>query len=208
VPDELDHIHRFEAGSDATTLLLLHGTGGDENDLIPLGRMLHPTASLLSPRGKVLEGGMPRFFRRLGMGVFDVEDLKARAADLLAFVDDAAALYGFARDKVVAVGYSNGANIAAGMLLGADRPFAGAALLHAMTPFEVDAPPDLSGVKVLLTGGRRYQMMPAISTEHLGDLLRSAGADLSLHWEPGGHELTQTEVDVVKGWTEKLALTR
>lgn len=205
MPDELDHIHRFEPGSDATTLLLLHGTGGDEHDLVGLGRLLHPTANLLSPRGNVLEAGMPRFFRRLRMGVFDVEDLKARAGDLLGFVDDAARLYGFARDKVVVVGYSNGANIAAGMLLSTDHPFAGAALLHAMTPFEVDSPPDLAGVHVLLTGGRRDQMIPAASTEQLGDVLRSAGADVSVHWEPGGHELTQTEVDVVTGWIEKLA---
>ncbi len=205
MPNELDHIHRFEPGSDATTLLLLHGTGGDEHDLIPLGRMLHPTATLLSPRGKVLEGGMPRFFRRLGMGVFDVDDLKARARDLLAFVDDAASVYGFARDNVVVVGYSNGANIAAGMLLSTDRPFAGAALLHAMTPFEIDSAPDLSGVQVLLTGGRRDPMIPAASTEHLSDLLRAAGADVSLHWESGGHELTPAEADVVKGWIEKLA---
>lgn len=205
MPNELDHIHRFEPGSDATTLLLLHGTGGDEHDLIPLGRLIHPTASLLSPRGKVLEGGMPRFFRRLGMGVFDVEDLKARAGELLGFVDDAADVYDFARDKVVAIGFSNGANIAAGMLLSADRPFAGAVLLHAMPPYEVDSTPDLSGIPVLLTGGRRDQMIPASSTEQLGDVLRSAGADVSLHWEPGGHELTHAEVDVATGWMEKLA---
>lgn len=205
MPADLNHIHRFEAGSDPTTLLLLHGTGGDEHDLIPLGRMLHPTASLLSPRGRVLEGGMPRFFRRLGMGIFDVDDLKARATDLLRFVDDAAALYGFDRADVVMVGYSNGANIGAGMMLQSDRPVAGAALLHAMSPYETDSPPDLSGVRVLLTGGRRDQMIPAASTEHLSDQLTSAGADVSLHWEPGGHELTQAEVDVARGWLEKIA---
>ena len=205
VPEELSHVHLFEPGSDSMTLLLLHGTGGDEHDLLPLGRMLYRSANLLSPRGKVLEAGMPRFFRRLSMGVFDVEDLKARAADLLAFVDDAARAYGFDRDRVVVVGYSNGANIAAGMLLSADRPFAWAALLHAMTPFEPDAPPDLAGIRVLVTGGRRDQMIPAASTEHLSELLTSSGADVSLHWEPGGNELTQAEVDAVKEWIRKLA---
>ena len=205
MPNDLNHIHLFEAGSDATTLFLLHGTGGDEHDLLPLGRMLHPNANLLSPRGKVLEAGMPRFFRRLSMGVFDVEDLKVRATDLLAFVDDAAGVHSFDRDRVIVVGYSNGANIAAGMLLSADRPFAGAALLHAMTPFEPGPQPDLSGIRVLLTGGRRDQMIPPASTEHLSELLTSSGADVSLHWEPGGHELTQAEVDVVKEWIRKVA---
>lgn len=205
MPNELNHIHLFEPGSDAVTLLLLHGTGGDEHDLLPLGRMLHADANLLSPRGNVLESGMPRFFRRLSMGIFDVEDLKARAADLLGFVDDAAHAYSFDRDRVVVIGYSNGANIAAGMLLSVDRPFAGAALLHAMTPFEPDPLPDLVGVRVLVTGGRRDQMIPAASTEHLSDLLTSSGADVSLHWEPGGHELTQAEVDVGKEWIRKLA---
>ena len=205
MPDEPNHIHLFEPGSDAVTLLLLHGTGGDEHDLLPLGRMLYPDANLLSPRGKVLEAGMPRFFRRLSMGVFDVEDLKARATDLLAFVDDAAPFYGFDRNRVVVVGYSNGANIAAGMLLSVDRPFAGAALLHAMTPFEPDPLPDLSGVHVLLTGGRRDQMIPAASTEHLSQQLTSAGADVSLHWEPGGHELMPAEVDAAKEWIRKVA---
>lgn len=203
--EDLDHIHRFEAGSDPTTLLLLHGTGGDEHDLVPLGRMVHPTASLLSPRGKVLEGGMPRFFRRLAMGVFDVEDLKARAAELLTFVDMAATTYGFDRSKVIALGYSNGANIAAGMLLSADRPFAGAALLHAMVPFESEDLPDLSSLEVLLTGGRRDQMISPASTERLSEMLMAAGAEVSLHWESGGHELTRAEVEVVKGWLEKLS---
>ena len=201
----LNHIHVFEAGSEAMTLLLLHGTGGDEHDLLPLGRTLCPNANLLSPRGKVLEAGMPRFFRRLSMGVFDVEDLKTRATDLMTFVDEGARVYGFDRDRVVVVGYSNGANIAAGMLLSVDRPFLGAALLHAMTPFEPDPLPDLSGVRVLLTGGRRDQMIPAASTEHLSELLTSSGADVSLHWEPGGHELTPAEVGAVKEWIGKIA---
>ena len=139
------------------------------------------------------------------MGVFDVDDLKARATDVLTFVDDAAPFYGFDRGRVIVVGYSNGANIAAGMLLSVGRPFAGAALLHAMTPFEPDLLPDLSGVRVLLTGGRRDQMIPAASTEHLSELLTSSGADVSLHWEPGGHEPTPAEVDAVKEWIRKLA---
>src|SRR5215475_3170856 len=112
-----DFIHEFVPGNSSRTLLLLHGTGGNERDLIPLGRELDPTAALLSPRGKVLENGMPRFFRRLAEGVFDLEDLKYRANELADFVTVAAEHYGFARDNLIAVGYSNGANIAAAMLL-------------------------------------------------------------------------------------------
>src|SRR5688572_23536277 len=114
---DLGFIHRFEPGNTDMTILALHGTGGDENDLLPLVKMLAPGVNILSPRGQVLEGGMPRFFRRLAMGVFDVEDLKRRSLELIRFLDDASTSYGFARDKVVAVGYSNGANIAGAVLL-------------------------------------------------------------------------------------------
>src|SRR5438874_10819679 len=112
-----DFIHEFVPGTSNRILLLLHGTGGNERDLIPLGRQVDATASLLSPRGKVLENGMPRFFRRLAEGVFDLKDLKIRTTELADFVAAAAQHYGFSSDKVVAVGYSNGANIAASVLL-------------------------------------------------------------------------------------------
>lgn len=198
--DDLGFVHRFERGSSDITVLALHGTGGDENDLLPLVQLLHPTANVLSPRGKVLEGGMPRFFRRLAMGVFDVEDLKLRAGELTRFVDDASAAYGFVRDRVVAVGYSNGANIAGAILLLDPGALAGAVLLHAMKPFDPDGAPDLTGKPVFLSGGRSDPMIPASETEALERLLNLAGADVTMHWTPGGHELIQTEVDAARGW--------
>jgi predicted esterase len=200
---DLNHVHRFEPGTEALTVLALHGTGGDENDLLPLVKMLRPDANVLSPRGNVLESGMPRFFKRLAMGVFDVEDLRARSLELVRFVDDAAAQYGFARDLVVAVGYSNGANIAGSVLLMEPDAFAGAALFHAMKPFDPSSPPDLSGKPVFLTGGRNDQMIPADQTAALEQLLMSAGADVTMHWSPGGHELTHAEVEAARTWMEK-----
>lgn len=198
--DDLGFVHRFERGSSDVTVLALHGTGGDENDLLPLVQLLHPTANVLSPRGKVLEGGMPRFFRRLAMGVFDVEDLKLRAGELVRFVGEASAAYGFVRDQVVAVGYSNGANIAGAIMLLDPAALAGAVLLHAMKPFDPDGSPDLTDKPVFLSGGRNDPMIPAPETEALERLLSSAGADVTMHWTPGGHELIQTEVDAARGW--------
>lgn len=197
---DLGFIHRYEAGTSDVTVLALHGTGGDENDLLPLVRLLHPTANVLSPRGKVLEGGMPRFFRRLAMGVFDVEDLKFRADELMGLVKEASAAYGFATERVVALGYSNGANIAGAIMLMQPSALAGAVLLHAMKPFDPDGSPDLSGKPVFLSGGRNDPMIPAPETEALERLLSSAGADVTMHWTPGGHELIQTEVDSAHGW--------
>lgn len=197
---DLGFVHRFEQGASEVTVLALHGTGGDENDLLPLVRLLHPSASVLSPRGKVLEGGMPRFFRRLAMGVFDVEDLRSRAEELVGFVDGASAVYGFARDKVVAVGYSNGANIAGAILLMDPAALAGAALFHAMKPFEPNGTPDLSGIPVFISGGRNDPMIPAPETEGLQQILTSAGANVTMYWSPGGHELIQPEVDAARRW--------
>ena len=194
--------HRFIPGDSDRTLLLLHGTGGDENDLLPLGKQLAPDANLLSPRGKVLEGGMPRFFRRLAMGVFDEDDLKFRAHELVDFVDLAAKEYGFDRDNVTALGYSNGANIAAAVLLLRPGALRAAGLLHAMVPFEPDELPDLNGTSVLLTGGRRDAMIPAPQTERLAQLLTEAGADLTLAWQPGGHELTPAELTTAQTWLQ------
>ena len=197
---DLGFVHRYEAGDSGTTLLLLHGTGGDESDLLPLGRALAPDASLLSPRGQVLENGMPRFFRRLGMGVFDVEDLKRRTADLARFVEVAATHYGFDLAGTIAVGYSNGANIAASLLLSEPRLVRAAALLHAMVPFRPDGPTDLAGTSVVVTGGTRDPMIPRDQTEELVEILTSAGADVRLELSPGGHELTAAEVETVRDW--------
>ena len=200
--DDLGFVHRYvPAGRlGLPTLLMLHGTGGDENDLLPLGRMLLPGAAMLSPRGKVLEQGMPRFFRRLAEGVFDLEDLRQRALELADFVQGAAESYGFDARNVIAVGYSNGANIAAAMLLLRPGVLAGAALLHAMVPLEPEGRPDLSGTSVFLSGGRMDPLVPAAETDRLAALLRDLGADVTQHWEPGGHALGRAEVEAAARW--------
>ena len=194
--------HRFvpAEGPNAPTLLLLHGTGGDENDLLPLGRMLDEQAALLSPRGKVLENGMPRFFRRLAMGVFDQEDLVNRTHELAEFVTASASEYGFDPGRVFAVGFSNGANIAASLLLLHPDLLAGAVLLRAMAPFEPEMPPDLSGTPVYLAAGRSDQMVPPESTERLAELLKAAGAEVTLDWQPGGHGIGRTEIEAARSW--------
>ena len=191
-----------------TTLLLLHGTGGDEHDLLPLGEAILPGAGLLSPRGKVLERGAPRFFRRLAEGVFDQEDLARRTAELAAFVADAAAAYGLARDGIIAVGFSNGANIAASMLLRRPGVLRGAVLLSPMVPFEPDALPDLGGTGVFIGAGRADPIAPPAQAEQLAALLRRAGAEVTLHWQPGGHALTAGEVSAAQQWVMQRTTTR
>src|SRR6266702_2900982 len=169
-----DFIHEFVPGSSNRTLLLLHGTGGNERDLIPLGRELDSRAALLSPRGKVLENGMPRFFRRLAEGVFDLEDLKKRTNELADFVAAAGQRYGFAADNVVAVGYSNGANIAASMLLLRPEILHAAILFRAMVPLVPDNLPDLSSVRVWIGAGNQDPIVPTSEAHRLVELLRSA----------------------------------
>ena len=200
-------VHRYvrpdrgdQTGAGATTLLLLHGTGGDEKILLPLGDALLPGAGMLSPRGQVLERGAPRFFRRLAEGVFDQEDLAHRTDELAAFIDGAAATYGFARDSVVAVGFSNGANIAASLLLRRPGALRAAVLLSPMTPFEPDVLPDLAGRAVFIGAGRADPVVPVAQVERLAELLSQAGAEVSVHWEPGGHEITQNEIDAARQW--------
>src|SRR5262245_35308106 len=166
-----DFIHEFVPGTSNRTLLLLHGTGGNERDLIPLGRELDPNAALLSPRGKVLENGMPRFFRRLAEGVFDLEDLKFRTNELADFVTTAAKHYGFALDKLVAVGYSNGANIAASMLLLRLEIMNAAILFRAIVPLIPAALPDLSSTHVWIGEGDQDPIVPASEAKNLVDLL-------------------------------------
>jgi predicted esterase len=183
-----------------TTLLLLHGTGGTEHDLVPIGEQLLPGAAMLSPRGKVLEQGMPRFFRRLAMGVFDVPDLIARSQELAEFVGEAARTYGFDASRVMAVGFSNGANIAASVMLLHPRTLLGGVLFRAMVPLEPGEPPSLTGRSVFLGAGRFDTMVPAANTEQLAEMLRSAGADVTLHWENEGHSLVPSEVDAARRW--------
>ncbi|HEX2344440.1 MAG TPA: alpha/beta hydrolase [Vicinamibacterales bacterium] len=204
----LSFIHRYEppARPGLPTLLLLHGTGGDENDLLPLGRNLMPDAGMLSPRGKILEQGMPRFFRRLAEGVFDVEDLKRRTAELADFIAEAADHYGFDARRVVAVGFSNGANIAASLLLSRPGVLAAAVLFRAMVPFVPDAPPPPSGASVLLSNGSADPFVPAAEIERLASLLRAAGADVTVEMQPAGHHLTQRDVTRARDWLASLKL--
>ncbi|BDI31023.1 hydrolase [Capsulimonas corticalis] len=201
----LDFKHRYLAGAaGAPTLLLLHGTGGDENDLLGLGQTLLPGAGLLSPRGKVMEGASPRFFRRLAAGVFDLEDLRLRTDELAEFITSGAGQYGFDPARVIAVGYSNGANIAASLLLRHPGALSAAVLLHAMTPFVPETPPALDGTPVLITAGRVDPMVPAANVEQLARILNDSGADVSLRWSPGGHGLTEAEVDAATQWLAAL----
>ncbi len=208
---DLDFVHRYVPATEpgAPTLLLLHGTGGDENDLLPLGRMLEVRAALLSPRGKVLEHGMPRFFRRLAEGVFDHEDLVNRTHELADFAEQAVNEYGLDSARLYAVGFSNGANIAASLLLLHPRLLAGAVLLRAMVPFEPETMPDLSGTPVYLAAGRSDQMVLPENTERLAQLLRGAGAEVTLDWQPGGHSIGRAEVESSRDWfVEALSSTR
>lgn len=183
--NELGFVHRFipaQSADQHSTLLLLHGTGGDENDLLDLGRILAPGAAMLSPRGNVLESGLPRFFRRFAEGVFDVEDLIARTHELAAFIQKAAETYHFDPQKVIAVGYSNGANIATSTLLLHPDTLADAVLFRPMVPLEPDDKPDLSSKQIFISAGRYDAIMPSIETERLVNLLQTAGANVTLRW--------------------------
>ena len=199
-----DFIHEFVPGISNRTLLLLHGTGGNERDLIPLGRELDSTAALLSPRGKVLENGMPRFFRRLAEGVFDVEDLKQRTNELADFVAAAVRQYRLAADRVVAVGYSNGANIATSMLLLQTEILRAAILFRAMVPLAPDNLPDLSSVRVWIGAGDQDPIIPASETQRLATLFRRGGADVTIRFAHATHGLTNDEVKMARLWLEEL----
>jgi phospholipase/carboxylesterase len=196
----LDFQHTFVPGSSGRTLLLLHGTGGDENDLIPIGRTLDPSANLLSPRGKVLENGMPRFFRRLADGIFDEEDLIHRTHELAGFVEQASLKYGFDRHNLCAVGYSNGANIAGSLLLLRPEILAGAILLRPMVPIVPESLPDLTGVPVLVVSGRYDPIVPADEGQQLVELLTKAGAKVTVSLENAGHGLTQESLEIAGEW--------
>jgi len=193
-----------EREGSGVTLLLLHGTGGNQDDLIPLGQQLLPGAAILSPRGKVSEHGAPRFFRRLAEGVFDHEDLLFRTHELADFVDQAADQYAFDRQKLVAVGYSNGANIAASLMLLHPGLLRAAVLLRAMVPFEPEQTPDLSGMPVFLAAGRRDTMIAPDNTERLAAILGEAGADLDLRWKNVGHPLTYEELEEARDWLSRV----
>jgi phospholipase/carboxylesterase len=201
---DLGFIHRFIPATLAgkPPLLLLHGTGGDENDLLALAAQLSPGAALLSPRGKVTENGMPRFFRRLAEGVFDQADLKARTIELAEFIAAARKAYGLAAP--IAVGFSNGANIAASLLLTQPDVLHSAVLLRAMLPFEPQPLPDLAGKPVLLLSGSDDPIIPAASRERLAAVLQAAGAELIYKALPTGHNLTQNDLIIAAHWLEHL----
>jgi predicted esterase len=197
-----DLIHRFipPASADGATILALHGTGGNEDDLVPLAGALAPGAGILSPRGAVLEQGMPRFFRRLAEGVFDLDDLHARTADLAAFVERSAQRYHLDPSRIYAVGYSNGANIAASLLLSRPDVLAGAVLFRAMVPFEPQETLPLDGRPILLSAGREDRLVPQALTTRLAELLQAAGADVTVSWQPGGHHLLSKELEEAAQW--------
>ena len=196
----LAYIHRFEPGVDPSLppVLLLHGTGGDENDLLPLGREIAPGAALLSPRGNVLEGDMPRFFKRYREGLFDEDDVRRRASELSHFVAEACHAYSLARP--VALGYSNGANIAAAVLLMRPETLAGAILLRATTPLAEPPRPDLSGIPVLILSGMNDPVIPRSGAEKLKLALAAAGARVERVELPAGHGLTQADVARAKAF--------
>ncbi len=197
---QLDFLHEFVHGNSDRTLLLLHGTGGNERDLIPLGREIDPTASLLSPRGKILENGMPRFFRRLAEGVFDLEDLKMRTNELADFVAAAVRHYKLDADNLVGVGYSNGANIAASMLLLRPEIMQTAILFRAMLPLVPDKLPDLSSVRVWIGAGDQDPIIPTSETQRLIELLRHAGADVTIRFAKAGHGLSNDDLEAAHHW--------
>lgn len=194
--------HFFQKGKDPSkpTLLLLHGTGGNELDLLPIAGRVDDEASLLSVRGNVLENGMPRFFRRLAEGVFDEEDLLFRTKELNEFLDEAAEKYQFKRNNIIAIGYSNGANIAASLLFHFQNAIKGAILHHPMVPRRGIDLPDLSGKTVFIAAGTNDPICSSLESRELYTLLQNADADVELHWENRGHQLTVEEVEAAANW--------
>jgi phospholipase/carboxylesterase len=196
----MKHIYKKGIITSKPTLLLLHGTGGNENDLLPLANMIDPEASVLSVRGNILENGMPRFFRRLAEGVFDEKDLVFRTEELHEFLAEASVKYGFDRDNIIAIGYSNGANIAASLLFHYKNALKGAILHHPMVPRRGIELPNLSGTEVFLAAGKNDPICPAQESEELKTLLSNANANVEIHWESSGHQLTLSEVEAARDW--------
>jgi phospholipase/carboxylesterase len=207
-PSELGFIHQFIPAStrpDQVTLLLLHGTGGNEHDLIPLGRELYARAAILSPRGKVLESGMPRFFRRLAEGVFDIEDLKFRTHELADFVEKASKAYGFDLRHLVSIGYSNGANITSSLLLIRPEIISSAVLFRAMVPLIPEKLANLTGKNIFIGAGQYDPIVPRRQTETLFGFFKKAGANVVLHFQQNsGHELGYNEISAAKDWLSNL----
>jgi predicted esterase len=199
---DLEFVHKFipSPGGSNLTLLLLHGTGGNENDFIQMGRELAPKAALLSPRGRVLEDGMPRFFRRLSEGIFDINDLTEQTHALVKFIGDASKNYGFDPARVVAVGYSNGANIAASTLFLHPEALAGAVLFRPMVPFVPQALPKLAGKPIMILAGARDRIVSGKETVDLTELLDRTGADVTLRWAEATHAIEVEELMASREW--------
>lgn len=200
----MKHIYNKGKDSRKPTFLMLHGTGGNELDLLPLAGMIDDEASVLSVRGNVLENGMPRFFRRLAEGVFDEEDLIFRTKELNEFLDEAAVKYDFDRDNIIAIGYSNGANIAASLLFHYQDALKGAILHHPMVPRQGIELPDLTGKHVFIAAGTNDPICSPLESAELQSLLEQANANVALHWEHRGHQLTKEEVEAAADWYRKL----
>jgi phospholipase/carboxylesterase len=213
---QLGFIHRFipsdrkepKSRTSFATILLLHGTGGNEEDLISLGHEIAPGAALLSPRGKVLENGLPRFFRRLSEGVFDIEDLKFRTNELADFVEEASKVYGFDLQRLVAIGYSNGANIAASGLLLRPDFLSYAILFRPMVPLIPEMLPNLGSKHILISAGLHDPIVPSQDTKNLLNLLNKAGAETSINWQNSGHELSLEEIKKAKDWLFSVILPK
>ncbi|WP_186580544.1 alpha/beta hydrolase [Aquibacillus kalidii] len=197
--------HIFKEGIDKSkpTLLLLHGTGGTEQDLLPIASMIDDEAAVLSVRGNVSENGMPRFFRRLAEGVFDEEDLIFRTKELNDFLDEASNQYGFDRDNIVAIGYSNGANIAGSLLFHFENTLMAAVLHHPMVPRRGVELPNLDGTEVFISAGHNDPLCTEQESIDLQSLLENSGGNVTVHWENNGHQLTRTEVEAAKVWYDK-----
>lgn len=206
--ERLGFTHVYNPGTSRWTLLLLHGTGGDERDLLALGRQLAPEAALLSPRGKVLENGMPRYFRRLAIGQLDIPDLIARTDELAQFVRAASGAYELDPDRIVALGFSNGANIAVSVLFRHPELLRGAALLRPTLPYEPDRPPALAGTDVLIASGESDPYSSPDLIHRLAEILRAGRADVTAQIEPGaGHALTQNDLVQTAHWVQNLTET-
>lgn len=189
-----------ENQAEANTLLLLHGTGGTEHDLLDIAQFIDPNANILSLRGNEPEGPMNRFFKRHGEGNLDIENLKYHAKDLYNFIGALATEKGFDPAKVVPIGYSNGANIAGGVLYLFGNPFKGAILLHPMVPFRDETMPNLTHTPVLIGAGTNDPICAPSESEELKTSLESAGSPVTLHWENYGHSLSMPELQAAKGW--------
>jgi predicted esterase len=206
--ENLSYIHTYEPGQGEgqdATLFLLHGTGGDEDALSGLGRMLLPGANQLRPRGNVREQGMARFFRRFAEGILDIDDLKQRTNELADFLLRASEVYGFDGRQVIVAGFSNGANIASSMLLLRPEVLRAAILLHPMFTFEPQSLPDLRSKPIFIGAGRFDPLVPSAQTEQVADLFKRAGAPLQLFWHNGGHEVSLEEVKAAKAWIEEVS---